>query len=345
MVGALPVRGQHGRAFPDSGSSRTSDRLRYFVFQKLGCGLGMGIGKMTSTLEEKVYTDWLPNLSFRDRINLFRQNCKFKWVPFRGYYRFRSYKYMKQINPEMGLLRFLMNHSMISLDVGANLGLFTYFLARYSKHVHAFEPNPLAFDILCSIADRNVTLHREALTDRTGEAELLVPRSPKGWSNNGASLSRIPDGLYGRVRVAAARIDDLDLCNIGFIKIDVEGHELSVLRGAEETLRRNRPNLFVENETTHAGSGVFTVFELLSDLDYDGFFLDNGIMTHISRFSPEEHQTLRRATPSLRESYVKNFIFLPCHSGTPSERRASMTASAAIATAARLRSGLGVPPS
>jgi FkbM family methyltransferase len=266
---------------------------------------------MTSTLPSHVYTDWLPSLSLRDRINIVRQYCKFKWVPFRGYYRYRSYKYLTRIDPEMGLLRFLMNRSVVSLDVGANLGLFTYFLARYSRHVHAFEPNPLAFDILRSVADRNVTVYREALTDRTGEVELLVPHTRKGWSSNGASLARTPPGAYGRVRVAARRIDDLDLPDLGFIKIDVEGHELSVLRGAIQTLRHTRPNLFIENETVHVGDGVAALFELLSDLDYDGFFLDNGIMTSLSRFSPQEHQTRRRNDPALRRAYVKNFIFLP----------------------------------
>ena len=85
----------------------------------------------------------LPKEDIRDFINEIRLDFKFRYVPFRGYYRLRSYKYMHRIDPEMGLLKFIVDPRRISLDVGANLGLFTYFLARYSTHVYAFEPNPL----------------------------------------------------------------------------------------------------------------------------------------------------------------------------------------------------------
>lgn len=264
-----------------------------------------------SASSEESYTGRLPALSLRDRINVARQNAKFKWVPFRGYYRYRAHKYLRRIDSEMGLLRFLMSPAVVSLDVGANVGLFTYYLARYSRHVHAFEPNPLACDVLQSVADRNVTVHRTALTDRAGEVELYVPRNRKGWSSNGGSLQQMRWGDFGRVRVPGRRIDDLGLSDIGFIKIDVEGHELAVLRGAQETLRRDRPNLFVENEHSHAGGDAAAVFDLLKELDYEGFFLDGGVLTSLTRFSPEEHQLSRRNTPGTRQSYVKNFIFLP----------------------------------
>jgi FkbM family methyltransferase len=218
---------------------------------------------------------------------------------------------MRHIDPEMGLLRFLVNPGKISLDVGANLGLFTYFLARYSKHVHAFEPNPLAFDILKCVVDRNVTLYRQAVSDRAIEVELFVPRNRKGWSNNGASLHQPSEGQYGLVRTSGCRIDDLNLPTIGFIKIDVEGHELSVLRGAVGTLRRDRPTLFVESEWAHIGDDVREVFKILGSIDYDGFFLDGNVLTNINHFSAEEHQILPRGNSASRKWYVKNFIFIP----------------------------------
>ena len=253
----------------------------------------------------------LPTISPRDRVNIFRQNLKFKWVPFRGYYRYRSYKYMRYIDPEMELLPFLINQEKLSLDIGANLGLFTYFLARYSKHVHAFEPNPLAFDILKCVADSNVTLYRRAVTDRATEVEFFVPRNRKGWSNNGGSLDQPSEGQYGMVRTPGCRIDDLGLSTIGFIKIDVEGHELNVLRGAVETLRRDRPTLFVESEWAHVGDDLRDVFDIACNADYDGFFLDGNVLTNINHFSVEEHQIVPRSNPASGKRYVKNFIFIP----------------------------------
>jgi len=250
----------------------------------------------------------LPRENFRDFINDIRLDMKFRWVPFRGYYRHRSHKYMRKIDPEMGLLKFIVDPKRICLDVGANLGLFTYFLSRYSPHVYAFEPNPIPLRILRYVADKNVTVLQMALSDKTGEAELVVPKGRKGWSSNGASIE-YDEGAGQVVKVPGSRIDDLDYKDIGFIKIDVEGHEKSVLEGAQETLARDRPNLFVENEFTHAGAGVTEVFDMMKALDYDGFALIDGVFSNINRLSLEEHQI--NAERGSQGSYVKNFIFIP----------------------------------
>ena len=138
----------------------------------------------------------LPRENLRDYINNIRLDIKFRYVPFRGYYRYRSHKYLKKIDPEMGLLKFIVDPKRICLDVGANMGLFTYFLSRYSPHVHAFEPNPLPQRGLRYVADQNVTIHQVALSNQTGEAKLVIPKGRKGWSSNGASIEYDEDQGY-----------------------------------------------------------------------------------------------------------------------------------------------------
>lgn len=253
----------------------------------------------------------LPKENIRDFINDIRLDFKFRYVPFRGYYRLRSYKYMHRIDPEMGLLKFIVDPRRISLDVGANLGLFTYFLARYSTHVYAFEPNPVPIRILRSVADDNVTVMEMALTDRTGEVEFVVPKGRRGWSSNGARIAQAPRGKAAVLKVPCSRIDDLGYSDVGFIKIDVEGHEHSVLLGARETLARDRPNLFVENEFAHAGPAMHEVFTLMSDFGYDGFALVDGVLKNVSHLSVEKHQIEPRHDGGDGRRYVKNFIFIP----------------------------------
>lgn len=250
----------------------------------------------------------LPRENLRDYINDIRLDIKFRYVPFRGYYRYRSYKYLKKIDPEMGLLKFIVDPKRICLDVGANLGLFTYFLSRYSQHVHAFEPNPLPLRVLRYVVDQNVTIHQLALSNQTGEAKLVIPKGRKGWSSNGASIEYDEDQGY-LLRVPGSRIDDLGYKDIGFIKIDVEGHEMSVLEGAKETLLRDRPNLFVENEFSHAGDGVQDVFDMMKSLDYDGFALIDGVLRNTNQFLVADHQI--NAGRGELGNYVKNFIFIP----------------------------------
>ena len=84
---------------------------------------------------------------------------------------------------------------------------------------------------------------------------------------------------------------------------------MSVLEGARETLSRDRPNLFVENEFSHAGDGVQDVFDMMKSLDYDGFALIDGVLRNTNQFLVADHQiNARRGEVG---NYVKNFIFIP----------------------------------
>lgn len=262
-------------------------------------------------MQDDAGTTPLPRQGTRDFINQLRLDIKFRYLPFRAYYRLRSLKYMYFKDPELRLLRFLVDPRRTSFDVGANLGLVTYLLARLSAEVHAFEPNPLPLRILRSVADGNVRVHQMALSDRTGEAELVVPRSGKGWSSNGARINRTAGDQAIIVKVPCACIDDLGYRDIGFIKIDVEGHERQVLLGARQTLARDRPNLLIENEFAHLGEDVHEVFSLLAELDYQGLALIGGTLRPISDFSVRRDQIEAAARGPGTGRYVKNFVFVP----------------------------------
>ena len=80
------------------------------------------------------------------------------------------------------------------------------------------------------------------------------------------------------ISVPTRRLDSYNLGMIGFIKIDVEGHKLKVLKGAEATLRRDRPNLLIEAEERHRSNAVASVIDYLGPLGYSGFVLDHGTL-------------------------------------------------------------------
>jgi FkbM family methyltransferase len=134
----------------------------------------------------------------------------------------------------------------VSLDIGANVGSHTVTLAQHSRTVHAFEPMPDTFAVLSRNAARfpNIVTHQVAASNAPGTAHLI--RSSR---NYGAAY--IGDDAPG-LDITCVRIDDLTFdAPVGFIKIDVEGHERQALEGCRETLVRDRPVLILE-DTTHS---------------------------------------------------------------------------------------------
>jgi FkbM family methyltransferase len=139
------------------------------------------------------------------------------------------------------------------LDVGANIGNHALYFAKFTSAttIHAFEPMPKSFQHLSANMTRNgcnnVILHNVALSDLSGEATMDFPDP----TNQG--MAKITEG---GVKVQTTRLDDLNIEDVSLIKIDVEGHELSVLRGGTETIRKNRPHLYIEIQDEYQLSKV-----------------------------------------------------------------------------------------
>ncbi len=246
---------------------------------------------------------WEPPSTFEERL----ANTL---IPAPFYWRLRAWRERRRGEREIALLPILVDGRRVSIDVGANKGVYTYWLARYSRHVYAFEPNPKIFRILKASAARapRVTLSPIALSDASGRAQLHVPRTESGYSNQRATLhEQSPGCAYGELEVETRRLDDEGIDEVGFIKIDVEGHEFAVLDGAAETIRRDRPVLLIEIEEIHNQIPIETALARVSGLGYAAFALIRGTLTAIEGFSPEAHHR----APAERADYVFNFIFLP----------------------------------
>lgn len=151
----------------------------------------------------------------------------------------------------------------IAIDVGAYIGLHTLTMSRWFKTVHAFEPQRGIFQILCgnlALNNRlNVLLHNMGLYDRAGSMRLapqerqevetpVVDGNPDyAHIKNAAALGFdfITEGVGD---VPAIALDDMALENVALVKVDAQGADLRVLRGAEATIRRCRPTILFEWE-------------------------------------------------------------------------------------------------
>ena len=142
------------------------------------------------------------------------------------------------------------------LDLGANVGHYTCEFARIvgpSGRVIAFEPIPTTFAVLSAVVERggftNVTLVNAAVSSQTGVVRMTMPAGDSGLPNYyQASIGSGP----GReaYQCLAFAVDDIALPHrVALAKIDVEGHEESVLSGMQRILARDRPILIVEGTT------------------------------------------------------------------------------------------------
>ncbi len=150
---------------------------------------------------------------------------------------------------EVRILKRLVRPGSGTIDVGAASGMYSYHLSRHSKEVFAYEPNPEWTEWLRSAVPGNVSVFDVALSNRPGSAILSIPPptrdDPAGDFTlrcaEAGSIERAFSGVpCDRIEVKTACLDEYRLTNISFMKIDVEGHELAVLDGADETLRANR---------------------------------------------------------------------------------------------------------
>ena len=210
---------------------------------------------------------------------------------------------------ELHLVPLLADPHRVSVDAGANRGVWTEVLRRHSRQVCAFEPNPKMYAELRRCARPEVRTFPLALSDRAGSGDLLVPQNDRGFSNQGASLSaaRIGDGRFGVVAVETRRLDDLDLGDIGFLKVDVEGHELAVLEGARETLRRHRPTMVAEIEERYHDRPIADLLAGVCSFGFQAFALHRGTLRPVGSLD----LVACHSRPASRQDYVFNWIFFP----------------------------------
>jgi len=150
---------------------------------------------------------------------------------------------------ETVLIRRLVTSSDVFVDVGAHIGYFALVAAKYARHVVAFEPSPKTYSYLQRNIQLNkelaskVTAHLLGLSDHSGTATLFYsPEDPGGSSLRPVEWTNTTDEtvtLETLDRVVSAR-------PVAFIKIDVEGAELDVLRGGREMISRDHPIVLCE---------------------------------------------------------------------------------------------------
>ncbi|MFU8843542.1 MAG: FkbM family methyltransferase [Bacteroidales bacterium] len=192
------------------------------------------------------------------------------------------------------------------LDIGANIGIMTYHLAKKLKQskILCFEPIPANVRTLKTVQKffhlNNAVVYDFALGDQQGEAEMMMPvlNQVKMQGLSHVVHPTIHDNGSGdNFKVRVETLDGLQVHKtfglpVHAIKMDVENFEYFVLKGAEKTIDQYRPLIYTElwdNENRK------NCFHFIREKGYVIMVLDQGVL---KPFNPEKHRT-------------QNFFFLP----------------------------------
>ena len=231
----------------------------------------------------------------------------------------------RRFDAGLKLAPFFITRPGAAFDIGANAGRYTYVLEKAvgPEHTYAIEPVPQLASRLTELFPQSHILNL-ALSDVEGTSDLKIPivGGFPLWGRSSLEEFRCPEPGDGGTMVEKVRVRTLDrLCetlgiqDVRFIKIDVEGHEFSVLRGAQQTLATWHPILLVEIEQRHHIEHVAQGFAWIKAQGYSGFFYDatEMLLRPIEQFVIEVDQH-----PGNHKSakYINNFFFVPTRDAT-----------------------------
>jgi len=163
------------------------------------------------------------------------------------------------------------------LDIGANIGNHTVFFSEIFKRVIAFEPNPRTFSLLSintsnlqnvsclmlGASSKKATLNFHVDELNMGDSRISSENTPKEGDNHSITTIDV---------MPIDAIDEINSENVSLVKIDVQGHEIEVIRGMLDTLRRTAPIIAFEQEAVEIVDGSSEVIKQLRDVGYSYFY-------------------------------------------------------------------------
>jgi FkbM family methyltransferase len=223
----------------------------------------------------------------------------------------------RAFEPELKLVPFFLSKAGATFDIGANVGEYTYVLERTvgPQQTYSIEPVPQLYSKLTRLFPAANVL-RVALSDVEGTQSLKIPIVDGNplWSRS--TLERFSEiGETGAVMESVhlqtldGLCEEINVTDVQFIKIDVEGHEEKVLHGAAKVLARWHPVLLVEIEQRHHAEPIARVFSWIQEQGYSGHFYDVQKMAlrPIGDFSIDSNQRIDMLGTT---NYINNFFFV-----------------------------------
>ncbi|QXF11814.1 MULTISPECIES: FkbM family methyltransferase [Sphingopyxis] len=196
----------------------------------------------------------------------------------------------------------------LALDIGANIGNHAVFLSQHFREVHAFEPNPRTFELLRFNAAHagNVIAHPRGLSD--ADVVGTLKENPTNMGGTYIELGANED-VPGKPPVSLGTLDKFvetqGLDDIALIKIDTEGFEARILRGARQVLENHKPLIIFElSPSDFDESGASDVVNILQGHGYHFVAVEKNFQLGKSRIG-------RYAGFLMRTLFGENYVLRP----------------------------------
>ncbi len=171
------------------------------------------------------------------------------------------------LDPEPINMMLLMFEGKTCYDIGANMGYTSIIMSRNFDNVYAFEPSS-AYKKLKRNTSRNKKIHtlNVAISDHDGK--LIMEKREIPWRSGQlvayeGAIKDMWGKLIENVTIDCEKIDSMDIMKPDFMKIDVEGFELDVIKGASETIKKYRPSIFIEIHSSIIGLEIKNILSPL----------------------------------------------------------------------------------
>mgnify|MGYP001561775123 CR=1 FL=1 len=254
-------------------------------------------------------------MSIKNRLRTFlfnvfsSKNIDFlRYIKFRNNFgKYRKYeskelfaqKFSKSYEPEMQVIPRILKNPQVIIDIGANYGTYSFFLSKLypEAKIFSFEPATSSYSILKRIINhfrlRNVFAIKKGLGEKEEIKEIIMPKhytiiayvADKNTKKNKEDSSEKIE-----ITTLDSFIQRNKIKSIDFIKCDIEGFELNAFKGAQKTLRKFKPIIFVEIEQRHTEKYNLDsqhILNFLKKLGYRSYSVSGNIIERIDKIIPE----------------------------------------------------------
>ena len=202
------------------------------------------------------------------------------------YYKIKFINARWEHEKDLFIVEKVLRENMVAVDVGANYGLYSKFMSQFVGSigtVYAFEPILKTFISLSNNVKgnrySNIKIFNSALSDKEGKVEMVIPNYESGGENlyearisseiTGENSESVNTQVLDKILQSEKKID--------FIKIDVEGHEMNVLKGSLKTIKNSSPIFLIEinGGINPKNENANSIIDLLKEFHYESFIRVN----------------------------------------------------------------------